>query len=188
MAEHSLTGIEVTASCSFIRWEFRWRPVVVQIDLGALHKMAWGAQFFPQEPGRHHVKVYIEGAIFGAENAANAMDVMVEEGKVTRVTYEAPVWIWQLKGPMKAEAPVVAFPTQSAPSPTPFQPPAASAPAHAPDASGITCAQCGARSLQGARFCHACGAPMPQPRACPACGHVQASGQFCSHCGTKMGD
>jgi ribosomal protein L40E len=187
MLEQLRTGIEVTASCSVLSLPYRLRPVVVQIDYGPLQKMEWGSQFIEQHPGRHHVKVYIEGAIFGAEFAANSIDVVVEEGKVTKINYEAPVWVWQLKGPIKGEAPAPAVSIQS---PPPVSQPlaVATAPEKASEITGATCSQCGARLSPGARFCHECGASVPQPRACPACGQLQPSGIFCSQCGAKLSD
>jgi hypothetical protein len=116
------TGIEVTASCSLVHLPYRFRPVVVQIDQGTLQRMEWGSRFFEQPPGRHHVKVYIEGPIFGAEIAGNSIDVFVEEGMVTRVKYETPVWAWQFKGPIKGEAPVPVGFFQRATPPAPVPP------------------------------------------------------------------
>jgi hypothetical protein len=180
---------------------YRFRPVVVQIDLGALQRMEWGSRFFAQPPGRHTVRVYIEGAIFGAEIAANSIDILVEEGKVTRVTYQAPVWAWQVKGTIKGEVPALAGLFQSAMLPAPAPPFAAGTPQRAVNTggapgqqvgtatvTGVTCAQCGAPSVPGARFCQACGTALPQPRACPACGQQQTDGKFCSGCGTRLGD
>jgi hypothetical protein len=52
----------------------------------------------------------------------------------------------------------------------------------------ISCARCNNQVAAGARFCHMCGAPVPQPRACPSCSQAQTSGKFCSQCGTQMPD
>ena len=52
------------------------------------------------------------------------------------------------------------------------------------------CPGCGAPALDGAKFCHNCGAPLPAPapqegdRFCPKC-RKMTRGKFCPDCGTE---
>jgi Double zinc ribbon len=92
-----------------------------------------------------------------------------------------------------APVPTVSAPAQpAAPTPSQASPPPGQAERIGQDMaaklSDVTCTKCGSLPAAGARFCHVCGAPMPQPRACPACGRTQTSGKFCSHCGGQLSD
>lgn len=60
------------------------RPTIV-ID-GKAHRMRWGEYFFVLEPGRHTIRVFFR-YLFIKECGANSIDVVVEEGKITRVRY-----------------------------------------------------------------------------------------------------
>ena len=52
------------------------------------------------------------------------------------------------------------------------------------------CPGCGTPALDGAKFCHNCGAPLPAPapqegdRFCPKC-RKMTRGKFCPDCGTE---
>ena len=50
--------------------------------------------------------------------------------------------------------------------------------------AGGTCPNCGTAVLAGARFCNACGTPIPAGRTCANCGAVLSeTAQFCGSCG-----
>jgi predicted amidophosphoribosyltransferase len=49
----------------------------------------------------------------------------------------------------------------------------------------MRCPHCQHENREGARFCEACGGPLPQ--TCPECGHRPRPGAaFCDHCGTPL--
>jgi class 3 adenylate cyclase/tetratricopeptide (TPR) repeat protein len=49
----------------------------------------------------------------------------------------------------------------------------------------MRCPRCQHENREGARFCEACGGPLPQ--TCPECGHQPRPGAaFCEHCGTPL--
>jgi membrane protease subunit (stomatin/prohibitin family) len=59
--------------------------------------------------------------------------------------------------------------------------------APAPVAGGLTCAQCGAANVAGARFCSACGTMLATSHHCTACGvAVPAGAKFCPGCGANV--
>src|SRR5262252_8389272 len=49
----------------------------------------------------------------------------------------------------------------------------------------MLCTSCGTENREGAKFCDACGTPLPL--SCPACGTANRSGaKFCNECGTSL--
>src|SRR5215510_9840102 len=49
----------------------------------------------------------------------------------------------------------------------------------------MLCTSCGTENREGAKFCDACGTPLPL--ACPACGTANRSGaKFCNECGASL--
>src|SRR5215470_10758468 len=49
----------------------------------------------------------------------------------------------------------------------------------------MLCTSCGTANREGAKFCDACGAPLPL--ACPSCGTANRPGaQFCDECGVSL--
>jgi hypothetical protein len=53
---------------------------------------------------------------------------------------------------------------------------------------GAVCRKCSRQTVQGAKFCHACGAAIELPVACASCGStLPANGLFCPQCGYKNG-
>jgi class 3 adenylate cyclase/tetratricopeptide (TPR) repeat protein len=54
-----------------------------------------------------------------------------------------------------------------------------------PEGLSMRCPRCQHENRGGARFCEACGGPLPQ--TCPECGHRPRLGAaFCDHCGTPL--
>jgi RNA polymerase subunit RPABC4/transcription elongation factor Spt4 len=48
------------------------------------------------------------------------------------------------------------------------------------------CPKCGGETVEGAKFCPECGAPLPRELACPACGaRLAPRFKFCPECGAK---
>jgi len=72
-------------------------PTIV-VD-GRAYRKRWGTHFFELEPGRHTIKIFFH-YLFMAECGANSIDVIVEEGKTSRVKYFMPPWIFA-KGSIK---------------------------------------------------------------------------------------
>jgi DNA-directed RNA polymerase subunit RPC12/RpoP len=53
---------------------------------------------------------------------------------------------------------------------------------------GVACPKCGIQTVQGAKFCHGCGAGMAMITNCGGCGaKLPESGIFCPQCGYKNG-
>jgi hypothetical protein len=53
---------------------------------------------------------------------------------------------------------------------------------------GGICRICSTQTVQGARFCHSCGAAIENNPVCASCGSkLPASAQFCPQCGYKNG-
>src|SRR5215813_15205867 len=49
----------------------------------------------------------------------------------------------------------------------------------------MLCTSCGTANREGAKFCDACGTPLPL--ACPSCGTENRPGaKFCNECGTSL--
>src|SRR5262245_28877986 len=49
----------------------------------------------------------------------------------------------------------------------------------------MRCTSCGTANCEGAKFCDACGTPLPL--ACPACGTANRLGaKFCNECGAAL--
>lgn len=91
MSGQPRTGIEVTASHSSMLWMLRWSSVFIRTDNGEPLKTTWGTHFIEQTPGKHNIKVSMVGkSVIEVETHAASMNVMVEEGKVTKVKYEIP--------------------------------------------------------------------------------------------------
>jgi ribosomal protein L40E len=53
---------------------------------------------------------------------------------------------------------------------------------------GIVCRKCSTQTIQGAKFCHACGTAIETALNCASCGSkLPANALFCSQCGYKNG-
>jgi ribosomal protein L40E len=53
---------------------------------------------------------------------------------------------------------------------------------------GVVCRKCAAQTVQGAKFCHGCGAAIEMILNCTSCGsRLPANAVFCSQCGFKNG-
>lgn len=117
----------------------------------------------------------------------------------------------QLRARMEAERRAAQAPAQPQArppaAPTPPQPAAVPVPAPAPSAPPVpeqakpveekvdtlTCMQCQAELLEGAKFCMNCGAPVlqpepeePEPAVCHACGaELPDAARFCPECGAQ---
>lgn len=51
---------------------------------------------------------------------------------------------------------------------------------------GIMCRKCSTQTVQGAKFCHECGAAIEMNQNCASCGSkLPANALFCSQCGYK---
>jgi len=79
-------------------------PTIV-VD-GRDYRKSWGTHFFELEPGRHTIKIFFR-YLFMAECGANSIDVIVEEGKISRIKYYMPPWMLA-KGSIKTKQPTVA--------------------------------------------------------------------------------
>ena len=92
---------------------------------------------------------------------------------------------------VQAQAQYTAGKTAPTPSVSPkrAQPPTLGSTASAvPQAQAATCAACGAKLMPNAKFCSACGTPVPPadagPRRCQVCGaELTENAAFCSQCG-----
>jgi ribosomal protein L40E len=53
---------------------------------------------------------------------------------------------------------------------------------------GVICRKCSTQTVQGAKFCHGCGAAIEMIQNCASCGtKLPANALFCSQCGFKNG-
>jgi ribosomal protein L40E len=53
---------------------------------------------------------------------------------------------------------------------------------------GVVCRKCSTQTVQGAKFCHACGSPIDTILNCASCGSkLPPNALFCSQCGFKNG-
>ena len=53
---------------------------------------------------------------------------------------------------------------------------------------GVVCRKCSTTTLQGAKFCHGCGAELKALLNCASCGsRLPANAPFCPQCGYKNG-
>jgi ribosomal protein L40E len=53
---------------------------------------------------------------------------------------------------------------------------------------GVVCRKCSTQTVQGAKFCHGCGAAIETILVCASCGSkLPANALFCSQCGYKNG-
>ncbi len=53
---------------------------------------------------------------------------------------------------------------------------------------GVLCPKCGRQTVQGARFCHECGAAMNMNQNCASCGSkLPGNAPYCPQCGYKNG-
>ncbi|GAF71337.1 unnamed protein product [marine sediment metagenome] len=92
------TGLEVTMGffpLAFLL--FLCTPTIV-LD-GEANRGSWGTHFFELEPGRHTIKIFFRYLTM-AECGANSIDVIVEEGKISRIKYYMPPWMFA-KGSIK---------------------------------------------------------------------------------------
>lgn len=98
MQGQSKTGVEVKAGFFPLAFLFFFCTPTIVIDDIARQK-SWGTHFFELELGRHTIKVFFK-YLFMAECGLNSIDVIVEEGKISRIKYNMPPWIFA-KGSIK---------------------------------------------------------------------------------------
>lgn len=97
MAQQPMTGLEVNVKfCPLAFLLFLCKPTV-EID-GTPHRKGWGTHFFEVAPGKHEVRLYFR-CLFMARCGENSIIADVAQGKVTRVSYYMPPWMFA-KGSM----------------------------------------------------------------------------------------
>ena len=98
MQEQPKTGVEVKVRFFPLAFFFFFCTPTIVVD-GKAHRKSWGTHFFEMEPGRHTVKIFFR-YLFMAECGANSIAVTVEEGKINRIEYYMPPWMFA-KGSIK---------------------------------------------------------------------------------------
>jgi hypothetical protein len=53
----------------------------------------WGTHFFPLAPGWHNIQVYFR-YLFMSRCGANSINVYVQQGRVNRIRYNMPPWMF----------------------------------------------------------------------------------------------
>lgn len=86
------TGIEVKTGFIFLAWILYFYTPVIVIN-GEKHLRKWGYSTFALQPGQYTVKIYFP-YIMKPECGANSVVINVEEGKVTRINYRMPPWMF----------------------------------------------------------------------------------------------
>jgi hypothetical protein len=97
MAMGNVTGVEVKAGFFPLAFFLFACTPRIEID-GKVHLKSWGTHFFELPPGTHTVAVYFR-YLFKAECGKNSVTVTVAPGRVTRVSYNMPPWMFA-KGSM----------------------------------------------------------------------------------------
>jgi hypothetical protein len=69
-----------------------YRPTIV-IDGTQQTKWLWGPRFFPLDPGRHHVEIYVR--YFLMKSGRAELDVDLAPGQIRRISYRFPFVIFQ---------------------------------------------------------------------------------------------
>ncbi|MDY0217393.1 MAG: hypothetical protein RBS19_10620 [Bacteroidales bacterium] len=95
------TGIEIETSflpLVPLSWGlFLVKPVVEIND--KKNKNSWGLHFYDLPAGEHLIKIYFS-YMGHSKCGANQINVKVEEGKTTKITYKMPPWMFK-KGAIK---------------------------------------------------------------------------------------
>ena len=100
--EQLKTGLEVKTGFFPLSWALYFCKPIIVVD-GTAYQAKWGISFFELGPRRHTVKIFFR-YLFIPECGANSIDVLVEQGKVSRVKYSGPHWIFG-KGSIKTGQP-----------------------------------------------------------------------------------
>ncbi len=101
-ADKNATGIEVRVRFFPLGWFLYFCTPTIVVD-GTAYPKGWGTHFFQLPPGRHTLKVFFR-YLFIRECGANARDVMVEQGQVSKVSYYMLPWMLA-KGIMRGGLP-----------------------------------------------------------------------------------
>jgi hypothetical protein len=86
------SGIAVEAHCPILNVPLRLNTPYVQID-GREHKLSWGANTIPTTPGKHNVRCFLRSPI-GIESLSSNVELDVPEGKVTKIRFAVPTFLW----------------------------------------------------------------------------------------------
>jgi hypothetical protein len=81
-------GIVLRTGFFRLDWTLRFTRTTITID-GYRHKLPWGEQFFPLEPGRHQLQVSYQYLRLSAAGNAS-IDVDVSPDQIVQVSYQAP--------------------------------------------------------------------------------------------------
>ena len=92
MEQESRTGVEVKVGFFLLAFFLYVCTPRIEID-GQVHKRYWGTHFFPLEPGQHNIRIYFL-YLFLPHCGDNSIDIVVEKGKVQRVKYWMPPWMF----------------------------------------------------------------------------------------------
>lgn len=103
--EQLKTGLEVKARFFPLGWWFFFCKPIILVD-GTAYRTSWGTSFFQLEPGRHTIKIFFH-YLFWPECGANSINVLIEEGKISKVRYYMFPWVF-MKGSIKTEQPYLA--------------------------------------------------------------------------------
>ena len=92
METQSWTGISIETGffpLSFLL--YLCTPTIV-ID-GVATQRPWGVHYFPTQPGMHTVTIFF-GYLFMDQCGANTINMNVESGRVSRIKFEMPPWLF----------------------------------------------------------------------------------------------
>lgn len=93
------TGIEANVRFFPLAWFLFFCTPKIEID-GTVFEKSWGTHFFPLAEGRHTVKIWF--MYFFSRCGMNSIDVQVTDGRVSRISYYMPPWMFA-KGSLKEE-------------------------------------------------------------------------------------
>lgn len=86
------TGVQIETSFFPLSFFLYLCTPTIVID-GSGCKRSWGRHFFPLPPGPHNIRIYFRYMLM-EYCGANAINIMVQEGRVSRVNYEMPPWMF----------------------------------------------------------------------------------------------
>lgn len=104
MAAQPWTGIQIATSFFPLSVFLYFCTPTIVID-GVACQRPWGVHYFQLAPGPHHVMIFFR-YLFMEKCGVNSINVMVEPGRVNRIVFEMPPWVFS-QGAMRELQPFV---------------------------------------------------------------------------------
>ena len=86
------TGVQIEMSFFPLSFFLYLCTPTVVID-GYPCRRPWGTHYFELPPGQHNIRIFFNYMLM-PECGANSINVMVVQGRVSRVVYEMPPWMF----------------------------------------------------------------------------------------------